>query len=282
LSSISYKETLSLPKTDFPMKASLINKEPELLKFWEKEEIYKKLLKKRADSPKFTLHDGPPYANGDIHLGHCLNKILKDLVIKSKSMAGFLSEYVPGWDCHGQPIEHKVVDVGLKKQKNSMSVMELRKACREYALKYVDIQREQFKRIGVFGLWNTPYLTLDPKYEAAVLRKLGDFAGNNLLYKRKKPVHWCVSCITALAEAEVEYEDVTSPSIYVKFPLLKDQLKNLPKLKDKKVSVLIWTTTPWTIPANLAITLHPEFDYIAVEVSSVIPSEQSDNVIPSE
>lgn len=265
MSEKSYKETLSLPQTDFPMKANLISKEPELLSFWEKEEIYPKILKERAGSPKFILHDGPPYANGDIHLGHCLNKILKDFVIKSKSMSGYLSEYVPGWDCHGQPIEHKVVDQGLKKQKESLSVMEIRKACYEYAMKYVGIQRDEFKRIGVFGIWDKPYLTLDPAYEAAILRKLGDFAGNGLLYKRKKPVHWCVSCVTALAEAEVEYEDVTSPSIYVKFLLPQNQLNNFRTLKNKNVSVLIWTTTPWTLPANLAISLHPDFNYIAVE-----------------
>ncbi|HLB59674.1 MAG TPA: class I tRNA ligase family protein, partial [Bdellovibrionota bacterium] len=265
-----YKATLNLPKTDFPMKASLTSREPELLAFWEEQNLYEKILKARKGSPPFILHDGPPYANGDIHLGTCLNKVLKDFVVKSKTMAGHFCEYVPGWDCHGQPIEHKVIDEGLKEKKKGLSVMEIRKLCHDYAMKYVGIQRTQFKRLGIFGKWMEPYLTLDPGYEATVLRKLGDFAGKGLVYKGRKPVHWCITCVTALAEAEVEYEDESSPSIYVKFPLPKDVESRIPELKGKNAFMLIWTTTPWTLPANLAIALHPEFDYVAVQVGEEV------------
>jgi isoleucyl-tRNA synthetase len=258
---LDYKNTLNLPHTDFPMKANLNQKEPEILERWEEINLFEKIRTESYGRPKFILHDGPPYANGHIHMGHCLNKILKDVIVKSKTMAGLDSYYVPGWDCHGLPIEYQVTrDLGAKKE--TVSKLDIRKACRLYAEKFVGIQREEFKRIGVFGDWEHPYLTMSFGYEATIARELGNFMRNGGLYRGKKPVYWCYYDQTALAEAEVEYEDKTSPSVYVKFPLLETQKLSLP---EKGVFALIWTTTPWTLPANLALAFHPDYVYVAAE-----------------
>ena len=261
---MDYKTTLNLPKTGFPMKANLVNREPEIINKWKTEGLYNIIRKQSENRRKYMLHDGPPYANGNIHMGHALNKILKDIIIKSKQMSGFDAPYVPGWDCHGLPIEHKV-DKELGKKKREMTQVDIRKFCRKYAERYVNIQREEFERLGVMGEWDNPYLTMNYTYEAATVKEFGKFALNGGLFRSKKPVYWCNSCQTALAEAEVEYEDHKSPSIFVKFQVVSDISQILPSLKDKKVFFVIWTTTPWTIPANLAIALNPEYDYVAVE-----------------
>ncbi len=263
------KETLNLPQTSFSMKAKLAQKEPEIIAKWESIDLYKKILKINKGRPSFVLHDGPPYANGKIHLGTALNKILKDFIIKSKTMQGFRAPYVPGWDCHGLPIEIKV-DQLLGKKKAEMSPLEIREECKQYALKFVDIQRKQFKRLGVFGEWETPYLTMHHEYEAEVLRYLAAFFASGNVYKGKKPVHWCAHCRTALAEAEIEYKDRESPSIYVEFPMISDLSEKFPALKNKQVFVLIWTTTPWTLPANLAIAFHPDYEYSAFETDGKV------------
>jgi isoleucyl-tRNA synthetase len=212
---IDYKNTLNLPNTAFPMKANLAQKELELLDFWKQAEIYQKMLKKDRNK-HYILHDGPPYANGNIHIGHALNKVLKDMIVKYKSMKGYYAPYIPGWDCHGLPIEHQV-DKNLGSKKDSTTKIEKRKLCREYAAKFVDIQREEFKRLGVFGDWEAPYITMDFSYETSIVKEFNKFYQKGSVYKGKKPVHWCPTCITALAEAEVEYADKESPSIYVKF-----------------------------------------------------------------
>ncbi|MCP4575120.1 MAG: isoleucine--tRNA ligase [Deltaproteobacteria bacterium] len=263
---MDYKKTLNLPKTKFPMKGNLVNKEPETLERWEKEDLYGTIRKVSKGRPRYMLHDGPPYANGNIHMGTAFNKILKDIIIKSKQMAGFDVPYVPGWDCHGLPIEHKV-DSELGKKKREMSQAEVRGYCRRYAEKYIDIQRNEFKRLGVLGEWDQPYLTMNYPYEATIVREFGKFALNGSLVRSKKPIYWCSSCKTALAEAEVEYEQHTSPSIFVKFPMISDLAKMDPVFEGKQVSVVIWTTTPWTLPANLAIALHPDLPYVAVETA---------------
>lgn len=258
-----YKQTLNLPETSFPMKASLTKLEPELLGAWDKEKIYHAIQAGNKGKKSYILHDGPPYANGNIHIGHALNKILKDIIVKSKSMQGYYAPYVPGWDCHGLPIEHQV-DKNLGDRKYSVSKEEKRKLCREYAEGFINIQREEFKRLGVFGDWEQPYLTMDYSYEAAIVRELGKFTGRGNLYKGKKPIHWCSSCETALAEAEVEYADKDSPSVYVKFPV--DNFKDkFPDLAGFSANIVIWTTTPWTLPANLAVCLHPDFEYVFVK-----------------
>ena len=260
-----YKDTLNLPQTDFPMKANLAQKEPFMLDFWEENKVYEKLQEKRKGCEHYILHDGPPYANGHIHIGHALNKILKDIIVKYKSMKGFYSPYIPGWDCHGLPIELQV-DKDLGDKKDKLSILEKREFCREYAAKFVDIQREEFRRLGVFGDWQKPYLTMTNAYEATIVREFCKFVETGSVYKGKKPVHWCPSCVTALAEAEVEYNDKESPSVFVKFEVDDENInKFLPDLKGKNVFVIIWTTTPWTLPANLAIAFHPDFDYVAVE-----------------
>jgi isoleucyl-tRNA synthetase len=258
------KKTLNLPKTDFPMKAGLAQNEPKWLEKWDKEDIYGKIRASRIGKPGYVLHDGPPYANGAIHEGHALNKCLKDFVVKSKTMAGFDSPYVPGWDCHGLPIEIKV-DESLGRKKLEMAPIDVRKACRQYAQKYLDIQREQFKRLGVFGRWNQPYSTMDPQYEAAIMRSLYDFLENGAVYKGLKPVYWCIHDRTALAEAEVEYEQHTSPSVWVKYALTSDPAQVDPRLAGKKVNTIIWTTTPWTLPASMAVAFHPDLEYVALE-----------------
>jgi len=263
---MDYKTTLNLPKTDFPMKANLKDLEPRTLLRWKEQGTYGRIQEKNRGKKTYILHDGPPYANGHIHIGHALNKILKDIIVKYKSMQGFSSPYVPGWDCHGLPIEHQVLK-NLGPKKEAMSKAEIRKLCREYAEKFIDIQRDEFKRLGVFGDWDNPYLTMNYAYEAAIVRELGKFVGAGNVYKGKKPVYWCGSCETALAEAEVEYGDHESPSISVKFAL-PDASKALPALAGKNVSIVIWTTTPWTLVSNLAVALHPEFDYVAVDIGS--------------
>jgi isoleucyl-tRNA synthetase len=258
---MDFKATLNLPKTDFPMKANLKDLEPRMLARWREQGTYDRMQEKNADGPAYILHDGPPYANGRIHIGHALNKILKDIIVKYKSLKGLRAPYVPGWDCHGLPIEHQVLK-NLGPKKEGMGQQEIRKLCREYAEKFIDIQREEFKRLGVFGEWDNPYLTMNYAYEAAIVRELGKFAGAGGVYKGKKPVYWCGFDETALAEAEVEYADHESPSVYVRFDL-PEAGKALPALQDKNVSIVIWTTTPWTLVANLAVALHPEFDYVA-------------------
>jgi len=263
------KSTLNLPQTSFSMKAKLAQKEPEMLKKWDKIGLYKKILKQREKAPTFILHDGPPYANGRIHLGTALNKILKDFIVKTKTMQGYLSPYLPGWDCHGLPIEIRV-DQLLGAKKKGLSIIEVREECRKYALKFIDIQREEFIRLGVFGEWPKPYLTMDPEYEADVLKHLAAFFASGNVYKGLRPVHWCPHCQTALAEAEIEYKDRSSPSIYVKFPLVSDLSAKYPALAGKNVSIIIWTTTPWTLPANLAIAFHPEHEYVAFQAGNEV------------
>ncbi len=259
------KDTLNLPRTSFAMKASLAQKEPEWVKKWAGEGLYGRILASKQGRPVFILHDGPPYANGHIHLGTALNKILKDFIVKTKTMQGYLAPYVPGWDCHGLPIEIHV-DKQLGARKKSLGTPEIREECRKYALKYIGVQREEFQRLGVLGEWDRPYLTMDPAYEAQVLRYLAEFFERGNVYKGKRPVHWCIHCRTALAEAEIEYRDKTSPSIYVRFPLISDLSRKHPALRGKKVFVLIWTTTPWTLPANMAVAFHPDHEYIAAAV----------------
>jgi isoleucyl-tRNA synthetase len=264
-----WKDSLNLPRTDFPMKANLPTAEPQALARWEEMGLYARIRESRAGRPKYVLHDGPPYANGQIHLGTALNKILKDFVVKSRTMAGFDSPYVPGYDCHGLPIELKV-DRELGPKKRELSPADFRRACRAYAERFIGVMTDEFKRLGVFGDWDHPYLTMAFRYQAAIARALGHFVEKGLVFKGKKPVHWCIHCRTALAEAEVEYEDHSSPSIHVEFPLTPDGAaelgRRIPALAGREVSVLIWTTTPWTIPSNLAIAFHPELDYAAYEV----------------
>ncbi len=264
---MDYKDTLNLPKTDFPMRGNLPRREPQMLKKWQENDLPGKIAAAGSGKPRFTLHDGPPYANGHIHIGHALNKILKDIIIKSKRMQGFDVPYVPGWDCHGLPIE-LMVDKKLGKKKREMTKAQIRRQCREYAREWVQTQAGEFQRLGIFGDWDNPYLTMRDSYEAATARELARFAENGGLYKGKKPVHWCSSCVTALAEAEVEYADHTSPSIFVKFPYVDQLPPELEQLAGKQLFFVIWTTTPWTIPANLGVCLNPQLEYVAVEVDN--------------
>ncbi len=264
-----WKDTLNLPRTDFPMKANLPTTEPQMLARWNAMDLYGKLRAARAGAPKFVLHDGPPYTSGSIHIGTALNKILKELIVKSKSMSGYDAPYVVGFDCHGLPIELKV-DKELGPKKRDMTAVEFCRACRAYAERFIGTMTEQFQRLGILGTWDQPYLTMDFRYQAAIARTFGRFVEKGLVYKGKKPVHWCIHCRTALAEAEVEYADHVSPSIYVEFPLAPQSqtelVSRVPGLANRDVSVVIWTTTPWTIPSNLAIAFHPEFDYAAYDV----------------
>jgi isoleucyl-tRNA synthetase len=264
-SQVDLKKTVNLPRTEFPMKANLPNLEPRLLERWEREGIYGRIRAARAGRPKYVLHDGPPYANGNIHLGHVFNKTVKDFIVKSKTMAGFDSPYVPGWDCHGLPIEIKV-DTELGAKKAQMSASQIRKACRRYAEKYVELQKKDFMRLGIFGRWEAPYMTMAPHYQATIAGAFVDFLDKGYVYKGLKPVNWCLNCRTALAEAEVEYENHSSPSIWVRFALTSDPAAIHPSLGGRRVWGLIWTTTPWTIPANMAIAFHPKFEYVAVDV----------------
>jgi isoleucyl-tRNA synthetase len=260
------KATLTLPQTDFPMKANLPQNEPKRLAAWKEAGLYEQIRESRKDSPKgqFILHDGPPYANGAIHLGHALNKVLKDFVVKSKTMAGYDAPYVPGWDCHGLPIEIKV-DEQLGRKKLEMPALSVRRACREYAQKYVDLQSDQFQRLAVFGQFDDPYLTMSSQYEAKIAQTFFEFFEQGFVYKGLKPVYWCINDRTALAEAEVEYEMHTSPSVYVQYALKSDPAAIDTALAGKQVNTIIWTTTPWTLPASLAVAFHPDFDYVALE-----------------
>ena len=263
------KSTLNLPRTEFAMKANLPQNEPTRLAQWDASDLYAKIRAARAGSPKYILHDGPPYANGAIHLGHALNKCIKDFVVKTKTMAGFDAPYVPGWDCHGLPIEIKV-DEKLGGKKLQMDAVTVRKACREYAAKFIDLQRSQFKRLGVFGRWDKPYATMDFPYEASILETFYGFYEKGFVYKGLKPVYWCSHDHTALAEAEVEYEMHTSPSIYVRYSLTSDPEKIDPRLAGKEIYTIIWTTTPWTMPASMAVAFNPEIEYVALEDGAVV------------
>jgi isoleucyl-tRNA synthetase len=260
-SSMSYDDTLFLPKTGFPMRAGLTKREPETLSRWEKEKTYEKVLEKRKGNEVFILHDGPPYANGKIHIGTAYNKVLKDFIVKYKSMSGYYSPYVPGWDTHGLPIETEVIKA-YKLKRDQLGPIEFRKKCKEFTTKYIGTMTDQFKRLGVWGEWSDPYITFLPEYEAKQIEIFGEMAKNRYIYKGLKPVYWCTTCITALADAEVEYHDHTSPSIYVSFNV-KDGHHKFEELEGAKV--VIWTTTPWTIPGNTACALHPDFDYTLFE-----------------
>ncbi|MFT5465145.1 MAG: isoleucyl-tRNA synthetase [Verrucomicrobiales bacterium] len=251
----SYKDTLNLPDTEFPMRGDLVKREPLRLEKWEAEKLYQQIddQRKAEGAPTYILHDGPPFANGDVHMGTALNKVLKDLVVKSKTMAGFRSPYIPGWDCHGLPIEFKVV-----KETRGLEPAEIRTRAEKFARKYIDIQRNSFRRLGVFGDWDNPYLTLSPEYEADIIRVFAKLVEKGLIYQSRKPVSWSFGAKTALAEAEVEYENVTDTAVFVKFPIVKGKLAG-------ETSLVIWTTTPWTLPANLGVALHPRFDYVRTQ-----------------
>jgi len=255
---LDYKDTLNLPRTDFPMRANLVNKEPRILKEWKRFDLYHYVLDQRKGCPTFLLHDGPPYANGDIHIGTAMNKILKDIVIKYKTMKGYRSPYIPGWDTHGLPIEHRVI-TQLGENIKNMGPLEIRERCKKFAEKYIDVQRNQFERLGVRGDWENFYATFHPQYEAKVYEVLESLVEGNYIYRAMKPVHWCLNCSTALAQAEIEYHDHISPSIYVKF-----------RLDGKNEFLIIWTTTPWTLPGNTGIAIHPEKDYVRVRVGDEI------------
>src|SRR5450756_471835 len=253
---MEYKDTLNLPRTDFAMKADLVTREPERLKKWEAANLYARIQAARVNAEKFVLHDGPPFANGDVHIGTALNKILKDIIVKYKTVRGYSAPYIPGWDCHGLPIEFKVSQEMRKAGDTSADAATIRKACDAYARKFIDLQRTQFKRLGVLGDWDNPYLTLAKEYEADELRLFADIVEQGFVYRGKKPVYWSIPCRTALAEAEVEYKDHVSQSVFVKFPVVGRP----------KTYVLIWTTTPWTLPANLAIAYNSTFNYNLVNV----------------
>lgn len=258
---MDYSKTVNLPSSDFPMKANLPAREPMILQKWEKDDIYTLIQKAREGNELYILHDGPPYANGHIHLGHALNKILKDIIVKHKTMSGFKAPFVPGWDCHGLPIELQVTrELGQKAKK--LPKQEIRKLCRDYAQKFIDIQREEFKRLGVFGQFDNPYLTMSCEYEATILEIFGSLFERGFINKGKKPIYWCPTCVTALAEAEVEYHDHSSPSIFVKFKVDAASV-TFKGVDANNLYVAVWTTTPWTLPANLAVCFHPDFDYSA-------------------
>ncbi|MBN2041201.1 MAG: isoleucine--tRNA ligase [Spirochaetes bacterium] len=260
---MDYSKTINLPATNFPMKANLSQREPEMLKEWHEQNIYEEILKNKQNADSFILHDGPPYANGNIHCGTALNKILKDIIVKHKTMSGFLSPYVPGWDCHGLPIElHVMKEIKENKdiKEDDTDILKIRKKCRKYAEKYIRIQMNEFKRLGVFADFEHPYLTMSFDYEAKILEILGETFKKGFIYRSKKPIYWCPNCETALAEAEVEYDDHTSPSIYVKFKVDPKSI-NVQGVDNDNLYVVIWTTTPWTLPANLALAFHPDFPY---------------------
>ncbi|WP_019152857.1 isoleucine--tRNA ligase [Robertmurraya massiliosenegalensis] len=271
---MEYKDTLLMPKTEFPMRGNLPKREPEMQEKWNEMDIYKAVQEKTKDLPMFVLHDGPPYANGDIHMGHALNKILKDFIVRYKSMSGFNAPYVPGWDTHGLPIEQALTNKGVKRKE--LTVAEFRKLCEEYAYQQIDSQRSQFKRLGVRGDWENPYITLKPEYEAQQIKVFGEMAKKGYIYKGLKPVYWSPSSESALAEAEIEYKDKRSASIYVAF-----DVKDGKGVLDTDTQIIIWTTTPWTIPANLGITVHADLNYVVVEVSGkkyVIAAELLESV----
>lgn len=266
-----YKNTLNLPETGFPMRGDLAKREPQMLERWYKEGLYHAIRKAKSGKKTFILHDGPPYANGSIHIGHSVNKILKDIIIKSKGLAGFDSPYIPGWDCHGLPIEHKVEQI-VGKPGEKVSAAEFRAQCRQYAKEQIEGQKADFIRLGVLGEWDKPYLTMDFKTEANIIRALAKTIANGHLVKGAKPVHWCTACGSSLAEAEVEYYDKTSPSIYVRFPAVDSNAvyEKFGIVGDKTPALVIWTTTPWTLPANRAISLNPEFKYQLVEANGEV------------
>src|SRR4051812_35650699 len=263
----SYKDTLNLPDTAFPMKADLVQSEPKRLAMWSEARLYEKVLTARAGGEHWILHDGPPFANGDIHIGHVINKVLKDVILRFRSMQGYQTPYVPGWDCHGLPIEHKIQqELGPKLRQ--MEVVDVRKKCHEYAAKFVGVQSEQFQRLGILGEWNNPYLTMNPEYESDTLEVFAKFVEAGLVYKKLKPVSWSVTNRTALAEAELEYQDVQDTSVYVEFPLTSSATSGGPASAGpspaEPTSLLIWTTTPWTLPANLAVAAKDDVDYAVV------------------
>jgi isoleucyl-tRNA synthetase len=279
---MDYQKTLNLPKTDFSMKAGLALKEPQMLSAWIAGGLYEKIRAQSKGKTPFILHDGPPYANGNIHIGHALNKILKDIIIKYKTMRGFDALYIPGWDCHGLPIEHALLK-DKKARKADVKCLDVRRDAHDYAMKFVGLQREQFKRLGIMGEWDKPYLTLSPGYEFWILKMLSELTKKGYIYRSLKPVNWCFDCETALAEAEVEYENHTSPTVYVKFPVNNPEELELgghaPNSSSelgachpisKKVFLLVWTTTPWTLLANVAVAVNPNFEYVAVEVNGEI------------
>jgi len=288
-----YRDTLNLPKTDFAMKANLTQREPQMRKQWATDNVYAKIREARSGAPLYILHDGPPYANGDIHMGTVTNKVLKDLVIKSKTMAGFDAPYVPGWDCHGLPIESKVV-TELGEKIREMDKLEIRKLCYKYASKYVKIQSRQFQELGVFGNFDNPYLTFKPSYEGGILEVFAEMVDKGLVYKQLKPIHWSIGCETALAEAELEYKDISSPSIFVNFPVADESIERLVELGlvkqgeagNASACFMIWTTTPWTLAANLAVAVHPRLDYTAIRYekagrnfTSIVATDRIDAVI---
>ncbi|MCX7857536.1 MAG: isoleucine--tRNA ligase [Deltaproteobacteria bacterium] len=266
---MDYKNTLNLPKTEFPMKANLPQKEKEILDYWKRIELYKKLIERSKEKEAFILHDGPPYANGHIHLGTALNKILKDIIVKSKFMLGFRADFVPGWDCHGLPIEHQI-EKELKEKNITTTKLEMRKLCRSYAEKYINIQREEFKSLSCLGDWENPYITMDYDYQASIIEEMMKFFLRGDVYRKKKPVYWCINCVTALAEAEIEYDIEESDSIYVKFPLKSGDISFLGPFSKKPVFIMVWTTTPWTLPANLAVAINPNYKYVAVDIGEEI------------
>ena len=278
---MDYKDTLNLPKTKFPMKANLSQKEPQMLKKWAEMGLYEKLVDRSKDKAKFILHDGPPYANGHLHLGHTVNKVLKDIIVKFQAMSGRCAPFVPGWDCHGLPIEHNV-EKKLGSKRHQMDKLQIRRKCREYAERFVDIQRKEFQRLGVIGDWENPYLTMNYDYEATIAKEFCDIYLKGYVVKSTKPVHWCPTCVTALAEAEVEYAPHTSPSITVRFPCtneLVDWLKERTEgIEGTRCYVLIWTTTPWTLPANRAVAVHPDLAYLVVKV----PGDKARNALSFE
>ena len=257
--STNLKDTLTLPTTEFPMRANLVQREPERISHWEKEGLYQKIQEKNADKPTFILHDGPPFTSGDVHIGTALNKCLKESIIRYKSMNGFRAPYIPGWDCHGLPIEQRV-SREMREQGKDLPASEIRKACSDFSMKFMDIQRKQFVRLGILADWEQEYRTLDPDYEADILRTFAAFIDKGQVYRSKKPVYWSIPYQTALAEAEIEYKDHISPSIWVKFPIPDTGALEL----EGTVSIVIWTTTPWTIPANLAVAVHPLIQYVVL------------------
>ena len=264
---MDYNKTLNLPETEYPMRGNLPTKEPGMVEKWDNEQLYKEIIKKNEGKPSYILHDGPPYANGDIHLGTALNKVLKDIIVKQKNMSGYRSDYIPGWDTHGLPIELKAMKaIGV--ENGAIPPLELRKHCKEYALSYVDSQRDQFKRLGVLGDFEDPYLTLKPEFEARQIEVFGEMAKRGYVYKGLKPVYWCPECQTALAEAEIEYSDDPCMSIYVKFKVNDDKgIFTALGLDLDKTYFVIWTTTTWTLPGNLAICLGPDYEYTVVKAN---------------
>ena len=264
MSEKDFKKTLNLPSTKFPMRGDLVRREPARIEHWQKIGLYDRIQQKHAGCPKYIIHDGPPFTNGDVHIGTALNKILKDVILRYKSMKGFYTPYVPGWDCHGLPIEHKVSKM-LREQNKHLSTAQLRRECANFSSEYIEKQRRQFVRLGVLADWKREYKTKDPSYEADILRTFATFVRKGLVYRSKKPVYWSIPCATALAEAEIEYKDHTSSSIWVAFKL--DDESNA-KLGLKNAEIVIWTTTPWTIPSNLAMAVNPSVEYVAVTVSS--------------